>query len=230
MAQTEQVQPGASPYQASESPSVSVGLDGEWFSNYDSFSHDPTSSAGTTTETDSISDTQEQVHNLSATDPLEHTYSQHDVESSASDVTAGDDNDYRPDPYFTLQMARLNPNVTYEYTDYYDFQGEWSGYLYKPKTVRAILTNSEMFHKHQIRSWRQYIVVPPGVDHNQFICKYVAKQGFTLHGIYSRGLTTPAPPDIPQEELDDRNDNFVLMTASNFTRYIIVGSYRAKLV
>jgi hypothetical protein len=164
-------------------------LEGESFSNYELniISHDSSSSAGTSTEPDSLSDTTEKATNFSTTDPLESTYSQYDSESDAgSDATVNRvDNDPLPGHFSTLQVASSDsdPDSSYHGSlrPFYDFRDEMAGNLYKPKTVRDILTKSEIFYEHEIRAWRRYIVVPPGVDHLLYILLKFLQQRVEKH-------------------------------------------------
>lgn len=109
---------------------------------------------------------------------------------------------FLPGHFSTLQVASSDSDSSYHGSlrPFY-LRDEMAGYLYKPKTVRDILTKSEIFYEHEIRAWRRYIVVPPGVDHLlyillKFLQQRVEKRFQATHSASRPSDSTPALSDI----------------------------------
>jgi hypothetical protein len=115
---------------------------------------------------------------------------------------------------FSHKEFQLNPRKYIE-------EGEYSGDIFTPKDVRNILSASGYFLDEQVKAWRTYIVVPPGVTAFDFIIMKAAREGLTLLGLYTEGKVVPAVDGLSGEELTALNvrNGLRQKTAFAFSRY-----------
>jgi hypothetical protein len=102
-------------------------------------------------------------------------------------------------------------------------KGEYVGELFTPKDIRTILTASGYFVEEQIKAWRTYVVVPPGMNAVDYIILKAARDGLTLLGMYDDGRVVSLADDLSQDELIALNTRNGLRqkTAYAFPRYLL---------
>jgi len=118
--------------------------------------------------------------------------------------------------HFSHKEFKLNPR---EYLE----QGEYVGEIFTPKDIRNILTASGYFVQEQIKAWRTYIVVPPGMNAVDYIIVKAAREGLTLLGMYDDGRVVSPADDLSEDELIALNTRNGLRqkTAYAFSRYLL---------
>jgi hypothetical protein len=126
-----------------------------------------------------------------------------------------------PPPRRHMEDNTTTSNVEVNPQRFYEDSGHMTGFIYTPKQVRKLLRATKFFDDNQLRCWREYLIAPPGINHQAYIMVRAARVGLDVRAIYDGTTLNPAPENLSRAEIQKANCNNGLDAGviTTFSRY-----------